>query len=65
MTVSVLFSVMISLAIGILLWFSHFSHVQLLATTRTVAHQAPHGIFQARLLERVAISFRGSVIITD
>ena len=64
MTVSVLFSV-ISLAMGILLWFSHFSHVQLFATTRTVAHQAPHGIFQARILERVAISFRCSVIITD
>ena len=35
------------------------SHVQLFATPWTVAHQAPsvHGIFQARILEWVAISF--------
>ena len=34
------------------------SHVQLFATLWTVAHQAPlvHVIFQARILERVAIS---------
>ena len=37
-------------------------HVQLFATSWTVAHQAPvHGIFQARILEWVVISFsRGS-----
>ena len=39
---------------------SHFSRVQLFATPRTVAHQAPlsiHGILQVRILEWVAISF--------
>ena len=37
---------------------SHFSHVWLLATPWTVAHQVPlsMGIFQARILEWVAIS---------
>ena len=42
---------------------SHFSHVQLTATLRTVAHQAPlsMGILQARILEWVAMpSSRGS-----
>ena len=42
---------------------SLLSHVRLFVTPRTVAHQAPlvHGIFQARLLEYVAISYyRGS-----
>ena len=42
---------------------SHFSHVQLFATIRTVALQAPlsMGIFQARILEWVAMhSSRGS-----
>ena len=36
-----------------------FSHVQLFATPWTVVHQAPfvHGIFQARILEWVAISY--------
>ena len=37
-----------------------FSHVQLLATSWTVAYQAPpsvHGIFQARVLEWGAIAF--------
>ena len=39
------------------------SHVQLFATPRTVAHQAPlsMGFFQTRILEWVVISsFRGS-----
>ena len=41
---------------------SGLSHVQLFATPRTVAHQAPlHGILQARMLEWVAVpSSRGS-----
>ena len=42
---------------------SHFTCVQLFATPRTVAHQAPlsMGILQARTLEWVATSFsRGS-----
>ena len=42
---------------------SHFSHVQLIATLWTVAHQAPlsMGILQARILEWVAMpSNRGS-----
>ena len=42
---------------------SHFSHVQLFATIRTVALQAPlsMGIFQASILEWVAMpSFKGS-----
>ena len=41
---------------------SYFSHVQLLATLWTVARQAPlYGIFQAKILEWVAISSsRGS-----
>ena len=41
---------------------SHFSHVQLIATLWTVAHQAPlsMGILQARILEWVAMpSSRG------
>ena len=33
------------------------SHVRLLATPWTAAHQAPDGIFQARVLEWVAIAF--------
>ena len=42
---------------------SHFSHVQLFATLRTVAHQAPlsMGILQARKLEWVAISSPGDL----
>ena len=41
----------------------HFSHVQLFATLRTVAHQAPlsMGILQARKLEWVAISSPGDL----
>ena len=46
----------------LLLLLSHFSHVRLFATPWTVAYQAlrslsVHGIFQARVLEWVAISF--------
>ena len=44
------------------------SHVQLFATPWTVAHQAPLSmrLFQARILERVAISFsRGSSLLGD
>ena len=40
---------------------SYFSHVQLFATPWTVAHQAVHGILQAKILEWVAmLSSRGS-----
>ena len=40
---------------------SYFSHVQLFATLWTVAHQAFHGILQAKILEWVAmLSSRGS-----
>ena len=43
----------------LLLLLSRFSRVQLLGTPWTAAHQAPlvHGIFQARVLEWVAIAF--------
>ena len=44
--------------VHVLYILSHFSHVWLLATPWTVAHQEPlsMGIFQARILEWVAIS---------
>ena len=41
----------------LLLLLSRFSHVGLCATTQTAAYQAAHGIFQARVLEWVAIAF--------
>ena len=43
-----------------------FSRVRLFATPWTVAHQAPsiHGIFYARVLEWVAISFSRGFFLT-
>ena len=37
------------------------SRVQVFATPWTVAHQAVHGILQARILDWVAISFSGDL----
>ena len=52
-----------SVSLGFILYnfvaVQSLSHVLLIATTWTVAHQAPlpMGLFQARILEWVAISF--------
>ena len=49
-----------SLKVGVLERLHVLSRVWLSATSRTVAGRAPlHGIFQARILEWVAISFSG------